>query len=81
MAVRIEREVKQRAVQSVRRFLDRELEIDLGDLQAELLLDHILKRIAPLIYNQAVADTQSWLQEKLMDLDGEVFEIDPPSES
>lgn len=76
MAIRLEKELKRRAIHSVRRYLADELDVDAGDLQSELLLDHVLRLLGPAIYNQAVGDTQAWLSEKLQDLDGDVFEIE-----
>jgi uncharacterized protein (DUF2164 family) len=77
MAIQLDKELKRRAVHSLRKYLDDELEVDAGDLQSELLLDHVLQLLGPAIYNQAVGDTQAWLNEKLQDLDGDVFEAEP----
>ena len=33
-----------------------------------MLLDHVLKKVGPVIYNQAIRDAQGYLQEKVIDL-------------
>ncbi len=81
MGLRIDREFKKTTTQELRCYLNDELDLDVGDLKAELLLEFVLSRVASSIYNQGVADSQSWIQDKLLDLDGEVFEPDPDAGS
>ena len=38
------------------------------------LLDFFLDQIGPTIYNRAVGDAQALMQDKLIDIDGELFE-------
>ena len=78
MGLRFDPEAKKQTIAELRRYLADEMDLDVGDLQAELLLEHLLKQVGPTIYNTAVRDAQSWLQEKLLDLDGEVFEDGGP---
>jgi uncharacterized protein (DUF2164 family) len=42
----------------------------MGDLQAGLLLDFVLKEIAPSVYNAAITDAQTYLRDRVADLDG-----------
>lgn len=61
-------------VSSIKRFFLEELEQDIGDLRALRVLEFCMREIGPSIYNQAVADAQSLLQEKVMDLTGVLYE-------
>ena len=45
----------------------------LGELPAGLLLQFFVEEIGPAIYNQAVADAQARLQQRVGDLAGELF--------
>lgn len=45
----------------------------LSDFRAAQILDLMLKTLGPGIYNQAVQDVRAHLQQKLDDLDGEVY--------
>ena len=47
---------------------------DIGDLKASLLLDFFLQEIGPPVYNQAIRDAQAFLQDKLVDLEGVLYE-------
>ena len=47
---------------------------DIGDLKASLLLDFFIKRLGPAVYNQAINDAHAFIQDKLVDLEGEFYE-------
>ena len=42
--------------------------------RAEQVLDFFLGTLGPQVYNQAVKDSRAFFQQKLDDLDGEVYE-------
>lgn len=59
---------------SIRRYFAENLDQDLGDLQARLLLDYCLKEIGPCIYNQAITDARAYFQDRVADLEGVCYE-------
>ncbi len=61
------------AVASLKRYFDENMAEPLGDLPAGLLLDFFLDEIGPSVYNKAVADAQARLQQRVLDLTGEVY--------
>ena len=61
-------------VHSLKRYFAAELDQELGELRAKLLLDYVLKEIAPLAYNQGVKDAEEFLRARLEDLPATVFE-------
>jgi uncharacterized protein (DUF2164 family) len=72
MALTLDPDMKQRALASIKRYFLEELDQDLGDLKAGgvLVLDFFLKEIAPTVYNSAVGDSQRYMQERALDLEG-----------
>ena len=64
---------RKQAIASLKRYFDEVLDTDIGDLKAELMLDFILKEIAPTVYNQGVQDAQKLMQERVSELDGALF--------
>ncbi len=74
MAIEIPREIRQRMVASIRQYFERELDEEIGDLKAGLLLDFCLEEICPTVYNRAIADAQAWLMGRLEDLEGSLYE-------
>ena len=55
---------------SIKRFAAEQLDEEMGDLKAHLLLDFVLKEIGPSIYNRAIADAQTYFQSRVADLEG-----------
>ena len=70
MAIELTAEQKKRALASIKTFASQELDQDLGDLKAGLVLEFVLKEIAPSVYNQAIADAQAYLRDRIADLEG-----------
>ena len=52
-------------------------DVEVGDLRAQLLLDFFLQQLAPAIYNQAIRDAAAHLGEKVVDMEGELYEPGP----
>ena len=74
MAIKLPDDIKRDAVTAIKTYVDQELELQIGNLQSEFLLDFVIKQVGPAIYNRAVRDAQTYLQDKLIDLDGELYE-------
>jgi uncharacterized protein (DUF2164 family) len=74
MSIVLTKEARQQAIESIKRYYAESMEDEVGDLKAGLLLDFFLKEIGPSVYNKAVTDAQAYFQEKLVDLDGVVYE-------
>jgi uncharacterized protein (DUF2164 family) len=61
------------AVASMRRYFDMNMPEPLGNLPAEMLLNFFLEEIGPAIYNKAIADAQGRIQQRVLDLSGDLF--------
>ncbi len=59
---------------SIKRYFAENLDQDIGDLKADLLLDFALREIGPSIYNQAIADAQAYFQARVVDLEGVCYQ-------
>jgi uncharacterized protein (DUF2164 family) len=55
---------------SIKRYFAEHLNEDIGDLKAAMMLDFCLKGVGPSIYNQGVADAQTYFSARVMDLEG-----------
>jgi uncharacterized protein (DUF2164 family) len=73
--VKIELNNQQRkdAIASIQRYFEENLPEPIGDLPAGLLLNFVLEEIGPVVYNKAIHDAQARLQQRVADLDGELF--------
>lgn len=70
MTVKLEAETERYLLTSIKRFFAEELDEEIGDLKAMSVLDYFTREVAPSIYNQAIADAQSFFQDKVSDLGG-----------
>lgn len=61
------------AMNSLKRYAQENFGEEMGDLKAGALLNYILEEIGPAIYNKAIKDAQQQLQQRVMDLDGELY--------
>ena len=65
---------KKQALASLKRYVSENLEQEIGDLKADLLLDFVLREIGPTIYNQAIADAKAFFQDRTGDLDAVCYQ-------
>ena len=70
MPIQFSNDTARRALASIKQFSAEHLDDEIGDLKAQLVLDFFMKELAPTVYNQAIADAQKYLQERVMDLEG-----------
>lgn len=63
-------DVTKRSIASIKRYFAEELDQDIGELKAALLLEFIMKEIAPSVYNGAIGDAQTYLRDSVADLEG-----------
>ena len=76
MAIELPKETEKKLIASIKRYFAEEMEDEIGDLKAKLLLDYCLKEIGPSIYNQAIVDAQVYMQDKVTDLDVSIYELE-----
>jgi len=74
MKIEIDKEARQQAIASIERYFQENMEERIGNIAAGALLGYFLEEIAPLVYNQAVAEVQERLQLRVSELDIEVHE-------
>lgn len=74
MSIEISKPARQQAIASIERYFEANMDERIGNLAAGALLGFFLEEIGPTIYNQAVADVQERLQQRVAELDLEVHE-------
>jgi uncharacterized protein (DUF2164 family) len=74
MPIKLPPDTNKRLRASIQRYVREELDQEIGDLKADLLLDYFLKEIGPSVYNQAVADAQTYFAQRVADLEGVCYE-------
>jgi uncharacterized protein (DUF2164 family) len=73
MPIEIPKPVRAAAIASLRRYFEENMAEPIGDLPAGLLLNYFLEEVGPVIYNQAIADAQARMTQRVSDLSGELY--------
>jgi uncharacterized protein (DUF2164 family) len=74
MPIEIPKDARAEAIASIQRYFDENMDERIGNIAAGGLLGFFLEEIAPVVYNQAVADVQERLQARVSELDIDVHE-------
>jgi uncharacterized protein (DUF2164 family) len=74
MPITLSDDATAKAIASIKRYTGEQLDQEVGDLQARLLLEFVLKEIGPSVYNAAIADAQTYFRDRVADLEGACYE-------
>lgn len=78
LRIRLDDERRARLIRAVQRHFEDEFDEPLSDFRAEGLVDLFVRELGPPVYNQGVRDAARFVQEKLTDIEGDVFEREQP---
>ncbi|MES2019089.1 MAG: DUF2164 domain-containing protein [Pseudomonadota bacterium] len=78
MTIEISSDASKQAIASIQRYFAENMDEAIGSLEAGSLLSFFLKELGPVIYNKAVTDAQDRMQERIAELDVEVYEAEFP---
>ncbi|QSX29160.1 DUF2164 domain-containing protein [Shewanella cyperi] len=71
-------EQKARLVAKLQSYLDRELEVELGQFDAEFMLDFIGREFGAYFYNQGLQDAQAMMLSRLETVSEAIWELEQP---
>jgi uncharacterized protein (DUF2164 family) len=74
MKVRLSAERRAALLAALTDYYAGEFDDELSAFRAERLLDFFLRALGPAVYNQGVRDAAAFVQSKLADIEGEVYE-------
>ncbi len=74
MRIELADERKAKMVIAIQRYFRENLDAELGELGAQLLLEFFIRELGAPVYNQAIRDAHDFIQDKLVDLAGEFYE-------
>jgi uncharacterized protein (DUF2164 family) len=72
-SIEISKQVRADAIASIQRYFEENMAEPIGALPAGLLFNFFLEEIGPAVYNAAIRDAQARLQQRVTDLDGELY--------
>ena len=74
MKIRLSADRRAALTKSLVDFCTTEFDEALSSFRAEALLDFFVRELGPPLYNQGVRDAAAFVQAKLADIEGEVYE-------
>jgi uncharacterized protein (DUF2164 family) len=77
MRIRLSPDRRASLLRAIKDYFAAEFDEPLSDFRAQALLDFFVRELGPPVYNQGVRDAASFVQQKLADIDGEVYEREP----
>ncbi len=66
----LSRETKEKMIEEIKTYFSRERDEELGDLAAMLILDFVIEKLGPEIYNQGIYDAHLYMSGAAEDLLG-----------
>jgi uncharacterized protein (DUF2164 family) len=79
MRIRLTPERRAALVMAVQDLARTEFDEELSDFRAETLVDLFVAELGPPVYNQGVRDAAAFVAGKLEDIEGEIYEPEPPA--
>jgi len=74
MAIELTKEETASIVPSLQKYFREELDHELSEMRAKMVLSYFLKEIGPFAYNKGVKDAESFFRGKVEDLTATCFE-------
>jgi len=73
------KEEKQQLIKKIRDYFETELNQELGQFDAEFLLDFLSKELGPWFYNRGLYDAQAVMQSRIDAVMESIYEIEKPT--
>ncbi|WP_433942934.1 DUF2164 domain-containing protein [Paenibacillus sp. SN-8-1] len=78
LAIKLPKEDKEELIQSVQAFFEEERSETIGAIGAEQFIDFMIKELGPYIYNKAITDARGLIQDKINQIDDELYSLEKP---
>jgi len=74
LKIKLSKEQRKDLIAAIKSYFLENIDEEIGDLKAGLLLDFFMGKLSPPIYNQAIKDARAYFQRKVEDLDGTCYQ-------
>ena len=78
--IKFSKEEKELIIQKIKLYFNDELDQDIGQFDAEFLLDFFSEEVEPYFYNRGLYDAKAVLTAKIESIDEALYEIEKPTE-
>ena len=77
--ITLDKHQKELAIDKIKTYFDTEMNQDIGQFEAEFLLDFFAKEVGGLFYNQGLQDAGTVIDAKLEDIQQHLYELEKPT--
>lgn len=77
--IEFSKEERQLLVRDIRLYFKEELDQEIGQFDAEFLLDFVIQEIGPYFYNRGLYDAQAILEKRLDSINEAIYELEKPT--
>lgn len=74
--IEFDKERRKALVAAVRQYFKDQFGEEIGEMKAGFLLDFFTQHLGPPIYNQAIRDAQSYIQQKAIELEDVLYQFE-----
>ncbi|MES9832570.1 MAG: DUF2164 domain-containing protein [Candidatus Thiodiazotropha sp. DIVDIV] len=78
--IEFSKDEKELIVHKIKRYFSKEMDQEIGQFDAEFLLDFFSSEIGPYYYNRGLQDARAVLESRLENIDEALYEIEKPTE-
>ncbi|MES9941147.1 MAG: DUF2164 domain-containing protein [Candidatus Thiodiazotropha sp. 6PLUC2] len=78
--IEFSKDEKELIVHKIKRYFSKEMDQEIGQFDAEFLLDFFSEKIGPYYYNRGLHDARAVLESRLENIDEALYEIEKPTE-
>ena len=79
MKIELEKTTRDALARALSGYLKAEFDLEVGGMEAVMMLDFIAERLGPHFYNQALYDARAHLNAKLEALGEAIYELEKPA--
>ncbi len=80
MNIEFSKEERAFLVRKLQRYVDEELELEIGQFQSDFLLDFVAKELGAYFYNRGISDAQKVLQTQVETIADAIYQLEKPTE-
>jgi uncharacterized protein (DUF2164 family) len=78
--MKLDTDSRARLAEQIKRFLDRELDVEIGNMDAERLIDFLLPSLGARFYNLGLKEAQTLIARKADDINDEIYALEKPED-
>jgi uncharacterized protein (DUF2164 family) len=76
MTIKLKKEVEERLIGSIQRYVAENMDEKVGELKARLFLDFCLREVGASICNLAITDAQAYMTNQVSDMEATCYEVE-----